>query len=68
MDGPVVAVSVRFPDSSIFERLFVAEGDRRRMRIELHETEPDEQSAAVLGIADYKAQLGPILGMKKAPD
>lgn len=41
-----------------FERLLVAEGDRRRVRIELHEPEPEEQSAAVLAIADYKKDLG----------
>ncbi|MFD8257746.1 hypothetical protein ACFV19_02115 [Streptomyces griseoluteus] len=43
---------------SAFERLLVAEGDRRRVRIELHEPEPEEQSAAVLAIADYKKDLG----------
>lgn len=43
---------------SAMERLLVAEGDRRRVRIELHEPEKDAQSAAVLAIADYKAQLG----------
>ncbi|WP_372407220.1 hypothetical protein [Streptomyces luteireticuli] len=43
---------------SAFERLLVAEGDRRRVRIELHEPEAEEQSAAVLAIADYKRDLG----------
>ncbi|MEU9044114.1 hypothetical protein AB0D63_20905 [Kitasatospora sp. NPDC048343] len=43
---------------SAFERLLVSEGDRRRVRIELHEPEPDVQSAAVLAIADYKKDLG----------
>ncbi|MFF7254802.1 phage terminase small subunit [Streptomyces microflavus] len=43
---------------SAFERLLVAEGDRRRVRIELHEPEPEVQSAAVLAIADYKQDLG----------
>ncbi|WP_443058365.1 phage terminase small subunit [Streptomyces sp. NBC_00442] len=43
---------------SAFERLLVTEGDRRRVRIELHEPEPEEQSAAVLAIADYKKDLG----------
>ncbi|MGP3686232.1 phage terminase small subunit [Streptomyces sp. IBSNAI002] len=43
---------------SAFERLLVAEGDRRRVRVELHEPEPEEQSAAVLAIADYKKDLG----------
>ncbi|MGW6404511.1 phage terminase small subunit [Streptomyces sp. NPDC055134] len=43
---------------SAFERLLVAQGDRRRVRIELHEPEPEEQSAAVLVIVDYKMALG----------
>ncbi len=43
---------------SAFERLLVTEGDRRRVRIELHEPEPEEQSAAVLAIADYRKELG----------
>ncbi|MFD7738046.1 hypothetical protein [Kitasatospora sp. NPDC059800] len=43
---------------SAFERLLVAEGDRRRVRIELHESEPETQSASVLAIADYKKVLG----------
>lgn len=43
---------------SASERLLVAEGDWRRVRIELHEPEPEEQSAAVLAIADYKKDLG----------
>ncbi|MFG3223270.1 hypothetical protein ACGF07_00595 [Kitasatospora sp. NPDC048194] len=43
---------------SAFERLLVSEGDRRRVRIELHEPEPEVQSAAVLAIADYKKDLG----------
>jgi hypothetical protein len=43
---------------SAFERLLVAEGDRRRVRIELHEPEPEEQSAAALTTADYKKDLG----------
>ncbi|WP_455772200.1 phage terminase small subunit [Streptomyces lavendulae] len=38
--------------------LLVAEGDRRRVRIELHEPEPEEQTTAVLAIADYKKDLG----------
>jgi hypothetical protein len=42
---------------SAMERLLVAEGDRRRVRIELHEPEPEVESAAVLAIADYKADL-----------
>ncbi|MEU6056974.1 hypothetical protein [Streptomyces sp. NPDC047097] len=43
---------------SAFERLLVAEGDRRRARIELQEPEPEETPAAVLAIADYKKDLG----------
>lgn len=43
---------------SAFERLLVAEGDRRRVRIELHEPEPPADEAAVLAIADYRADLG----------
>ncbi|MER6314612.1 hypothetical protein ABT237_12695 [Streptomyces sp. NPDC001581] len=43
---------------SAFERLLVAEGDRRRVRVELHEPAPEQQSAAVLAIADYKKDLG----------
>lgn len=40
------------------ERLLVTEGDRRRVRIELHEPEDDGEPAAVLAIADYKRDLG----------
>ncbi|AFU61987.1 hypothetical protein SEA_BROPLEASE_5 [Streptomyces phage BroPlease] len=43
---------------SAFERLLVAEGDRRRVRIELNEPEDEQDSAAVLAIADYKRDLG----------
>jgi hypothetical protein len=43
---------------SAFERLLVAEGDRRRVRIELHEPEDETQEASVLAIADYKKELG----------
>ncbi|MEU8782642.1 hypothetical protein [Streptomyces sp. NPDC048637] len=43
---------------SAFERSLVAEGERRRVRIELHEPEPETQSAAVLAIADHKKGLG----------
>jgi len=41
-----------------FERLLVTEGDRRRVRIELHEPEPERDSAAIVAIADYRADLG----------
>lgn len=43
---------------SSFERLLVAEGDRRRVRIELTELTPEQDSAAVVAIADYKKELG----------
>lgn len=43
---------------SAFERLLVTEGDRRRVRIELQEPEPETTSASVLAIADYKQDLG----------
>ncbi|QYW07853.1 terminase small subunit [Streptomyces phage RedBear] len=43
---------------SSFERLLVAEGDRRRVRIELHEPEPETTPASVLAIADYRQELG----------
>lgn len=42
---------------SAFERLLVTEGDRRRVRIELHEPE-EKSNAAVLAIADYQRDLG----------
>lgn len=41
------------------ERLLVTEGDRRKVRVELHEPEPDKKTdAAVLAIVNYKADLG----------
>ncbi|WP_405057059.1 hypothetical protein OG474_30525 [Kribbella sp. NBC_01505] len=40
------------------ERLLVTEADRRRLRIELHEPEPETQPASVTAIASYKAELG----------
>ncbi len=43
---------------SAFERLLVAEGDRRRVHIELNEPEDEQDSAAVLAIADYKRDAG----------
>ncbi|AFV51325.1 hypothetical protein FDG66_gp05 [Streptomyces phage phiCAM] len=43
---------------SAFERLLVAEGDRRRVRIELHEPEDEGDTAAVVAIADYRQELG----------
>jgi hypothetical protein len=43
---------------SALERLLVTEGDRRRVRIELHEPDGDSEPAAVLAIADYKRDLG----------
>ncbi|GAA0945981.1 hypothetical protein [Actinocorallia libanotica] len=43
---------------SAFERLLVAEGDRRRVRIELQEPEEEGETASVTAINDYKAGLG----------
>jgi hypothetical protein len=43
---------------SAFERLLVTEGDRRRVRVELNEPETEQDSAAVLAIADYRQELG----------
>ncbi|OKI45103.1 phage terminase small subunit [Micromonospora sp. CB01531] len=43
---------------SAFERLLVAEGDRRRVRIELHEPEQEVELASVHAIQDYQRQLG----------
>jgi hypothetical protein len=43
---------------SAMERLLVAEGDRRRVRIELAELEPQGEPASVTAIADYKRALG----------
>ncbi|MET9861971.1 hypothetical protein ABZY93_22140 [Streptomyces smyrnaeus] len=43
---------------SAFERLLVAEGDRRRVRIELQEPADETQSASITAIADYKKELG----------
>ncbi|GGK13145.1 hypothetical protein GCM10010124_02120 [Pilimelia terevasa] len=43
---------------SAMERLLVTEGDRRRVRIELHAPESDEKPASVLAIADYRRDLG----------
>jgi hypothetical protein len=40
-----------------FERLLVAEGGRRRVRIELSEPEDAQDSAAVVAIAHYKKAL-----------
>lgn len=40
------------------ERLLVTEGDRRKVRVELHEPEPERDDATVLAIADYRADLG----------
>jgi hypothetical protein len=40
------------------ERLLVTEGDRRRVRIELTDPNPEQDDATVLAIADYRADLG----------
>lgn len=43
---------------SALGNLLVTEGDRRRVRIELTEPVPEQDSAAVLAIADYRKELG----------
>lgn len=43
---------------SALERLLVSEGDRRRVRLELQQPEPDEKPASVVAIAQYRADLG----------
>lgn len=40
------------------ERLLMTEGDRRKVRVELHEPEPEKDDAVVLAIAEYQADLG----------
>ncbi|MGW6758242.1 phage terminase small subunit [Streptomyces sp. NPDC055008] len=36
----------------------MTEGDRRRVRIELTEPRPEQDSVAVVAIADYKKERG----------
>lgn len=43
---------------SAMERLLVTEGDRRRVRIELHAPDDGTEDAEVLAIDSYKAELG----------
>ena len=43
---------------SAMERLLVTEGDRRRVRIELHEPEPEVKLASVTAIEDAQRALG----------
>jgi hypothetical protein len=43
---------------SAFERLLIAEGDRRRVRIELTEPEDESTPASVTAIDAYKQALG----------
>ncbi|WP_443066634.1 phage terminase small subunit [Streptomyces sp. NBC_01255] len=43
---------------SAVERLLVAEGDSRRVRIELQEPELETTSASVLAIAGHRKDLG----------
>jgi hypothetical protein len=43
---------------SALERLLVTEGDRRRVRIELHEPDDDSTPASVVAIEDYRRELG----------
>ncbi|MGW1040030.1 phage terminase small subunit [Streptomyces sp. NPDC002547] len=42
---------------SAMSNLLVTEGDRRRVRVELQEPEPETTPASVLAIADYKKEL-----------
>lgn len=42
---------------SAMERLLITEGDRRRVRLELHEPEPEQVPAAVIAIAAYQQDL-----------
>lgn len=43
---------------SAMSNLLVTEGDRRRVRVELQAPEVEENTAAVLSLADYMANLG----------
>lgn len=43
---------------SAMERLLVTEGDRRRVRIELHDAEPEEDLASVTAIDGARKALG----------
>ncbi len=43
---------------SAMERLLVTEGDRRRVRIELHEPDDDDTPASVVAIEGYRRDLG----------
>lgn len=43
---------------SAMNNLLVTEADRRRVRIELHEPEADEDTASVTAINDAKSRLG----------
>jgi hypothetical protein len=42
---------------STMTELLVSEGARRKVSIELHEPEPEEDDAAVLALADYRQAL-----------
>ncbi|GAA2248761.1 hypothetical protein GCM10010415_04290 [Streptomyces atrovirens] len=53
---------------SAFEQLLIAEGDQRRVRIELRKPEPEEQSAPVLAIADCKKVFGLSQGVRPRRD
>jgi hypothetical protein len=43
---------------SAMERLLVAEGDRRRVRIELNEPDDESTPASVVAIESYRRELG----------
>ena len=43
-----------------FEALLISEGDRRRLRMELKEPEPDEEPAELIMLAKYKSEVGKV--------
>lgn len=43
-----------------FEALLVSEGDRRRLRMELKEPEPDEEPPELIMLAQYRDQVGKV--------
>ena len=43
-----------------FEALLISEGDRRRLRMELKEPEPDEEPPELIMLSDYKANIGKV--------
>lgn len=43
-----------------FEALLISEGDRRRLRMELKEPEPDEEPPELIMLSEYKANIGKV--------